>query len=388
MRIVQKYGGSSVATVEQILQIAKHTKKLVQNNDKIIIVVSAMGKTTNELIAIANECAKNPNKRDLDFLLNVGEMKSVALLSIALNDLGVSSTCLTGWQAGIETDDSFGKCFIKKINISQIEKLLKKHNVVVVAGFQGVCGGELTTLGRGGSDTTAVALAAALNARCEIYTDVDGVYFADPRHFDGVTKADKISYDEMLNLAICGAKVLDVRCLEIAKKYGVPVYLDKTLNKDENGGTLVVSKTNYYESLKISGVASLSGFVLVKCVTKQKTDVFNVLKTFSNTIDFFECNGEQINFVCKQSDWEGVKKVFVRNKIKFQTKFDLSKLTIAGAGFSTHEGAVLKILQLFEENDINFEHFYVSETAIYVILETEKQEKAVSVLIEIFNNKE
>ena len=164
--------------------------------------------------------------------------------------------------------------------------------------------------------------------------------------------------------------------------------LDKTLNKDENGGTLVVSKTNYYESLKISGVASLSGFVLVKCVTKQKTDVFNVLKTFNNTIDFFECNGEQINFVCKQSDWESVKKVFVRNKIKFQTKFDLSKLTIAGAGFSTHEGAVLKILQLFEENDINFEHFYVSETAIYVILETEKQEKAVSVLIEIFNNKE
>lgn len=379
MRIVQKYGGSSVATIAQIKNIAKHIKKNYLKNE-LVVVVSAMGKTTNGLIDLAKQVNKDPNKRDLDFLLNVGEMQSAALLSMALNSLKVPTVCLTGWQAGIKTNSNFGKCFIEKVDVSRIENLLAKNKVVVVTGFQGEWENELTTLGRGGSDTTAVALASCLRARCEIYTDVDGIYFANPNEYKNVKQIKRIDYDSMLALATCGTKVLDYRCLEIAKKYNVEILLNKTLNKD--GGSIVGSE--YFESLKVTGVSALKGFVEFEITSGAYDKIMLFIKSQGANIDYFEINGKNIYLLCKEENKESLEKSLNKSKIKFSTRKGFAKLTIGGNSFVTHGGAVLSILQAFKQNNIFMEHFYVSETAIFVLLFETDCEKAVKAVIEVF----
>lgn len=234
MRIVLKYGGSSVATLEKILKIANYIKSLKEKVDEIVVVVSAMGKTTDELLKKAFSIAEVPNKREIDMLISTGEQQSAALLSLALNSIGCSAVSYTGCQIELKTVGEHGNSEIVSINKSFLENQLKEKKIVIVAGFQGVNSiGDITTLGRGGSDTTAVALAGVLGCECKIYTDVDGVYTDDPRKNSSATKIEKISYDDMEKMSRNGAKVMEIKAVVMGKKYKVPIFVGESLGSEK-----------------------------------------------------------------------------------------------------------------------------------------------------------
>ena len=243
--IVQKFGGSSVADTQKIFNVCKHIVREYNKKKGVVAVVSAQGKTTDKLLREAKEISKNPDKRELDVLLSVGEQITISKISMALNNMGYKAISLTGWQIPIKTDNNYGNADITKINIDRILEEIDNNKIVIVAGFQGInLDNDITTLGRGGSDTTAVALAAALKAeRCDIYTDVDGVYTRDPRKYKDTRKYDMINYDDMLKLANSGAKVLHNKCIEMAKKFNVPIYVRTSFNS-EIPGTLVRNCTD------------------------------------------------------------------------------------------------------------------------------------------------
>src|SRR5437660_3940486 len=255
MLIVQKYGGTSVGNPERIKNVAARVARYYAKGDQIVVVVSAMSGVTDNLIKLAKEIMPLPNEREMDMLLATGEQTTIALTAIALHALGIPAVSLTGAQAGIVTDGVHTKAKIQNITPKRIHDLLDQRNVVIVAGFQGqTIEGQVTTLGRGGSDLTAIALAAALQAGiCQIYTDVDGVYTADPRIVPGARKLDEVSYDEMLELASLGAKVMQSRSVEFAKKFGVIFEVRSSLN--ENPGTIVKEETQHMESVVIRGVS-------------------------------------------------------------------------------------------------------------------------------------
>lgn len=240
--IVLKFGGSSVSDNEKLKTVANKIIKLYEENNNIVVIVSAQGKTTDNLISQAKELSQYPNPREMDVLLSVGEQITIAKLSILLNNLGYEAISLTGWQAGIQTSDISQNAIIENIDATRIVENIEKRKIVIIAGFQGVDkNGNITTLGRGGSDTTAVAIASAIKAtNCYIYSDVDGIYTADPRKVKNTKKLDNISYEEMLSLSSEGAKVLHNRCVEIAEKYNVPIIAKSTFN--DNGQTIVNSK--------------------------------------------------------------------------------------------------------------------------------------------------
>ncbi|MGL5710681.1 aspartate kinase [Cetobacterium sp.] len=239
MRVVLKYGGSSVATLEKIEKIANYIKSLKEKVEEIVIVVSAMGKTTDELLKKAQYFSSTPNKRELDMLISTGEQQSIALLSLALNSIGCEAVSYTGYQIGLKTNGEHGDSEIISLDTELLEKTLKSNKVVIVAGFQGVNEiGDITTLGRGGSDTTAVALAGFLKCECKIYTDVDGVYTEDPRKSNTAKKISKISYDDMEKMSRNGAKVMETRAVMIGKKYGVSIFVGESLGSDN--GTYIM----------------------------------------------------------------------------------------------------------------------------------------------------
>lgn len=232
MNIVEKYGGTSVGTIEQIKKIALHAKKMKEQGHQLIIVASAMGKTTNQLIELASSVTDNPNKRELDSLLSTGEQQTITLLAMAINALGVNAVSLTGYQAGFLTSHHHSHALIKDIDTTTLQSHLNDGKVVVVAGFQGATEyGDITTLGRGGSDTTAVALAAKLGFDCHIFTDVDGIYTIDPRLYVKAKKLKSISYEEMMQMACLGAGVLETRSVELASKYNVNLFLGRALDR-------------------------------------------------------------------------------------------------------------------------------------------------------------
>lgn len=234
MRVVLKYGGSSVATLEKILKIANYIKELKEKINEIVIVVSAMGKTTDELLKKAYSLSETPNKREIDMLISTGEQQSAALLSLSLNSIGCKAVSYTGYQIGLKTCGEYGNSEITSIDKNFLEKQLKDNKIVIVAGFQGVNDiGDITTLGRGGSDTTAVALAGVLGCECRIYTDVDGVYTDDPRKNAFATKIDKISYDEMEKISRNGGKVMETKAVMIGKKYKVPIFVGESLGNEK-----------------------------------------------------------------------------------------------------------------------------------------------------------
>jgi len=252
--IVQKYGGTSVESIEKINYIAERLINRKSDGNEIVVVVSAMGKTTDNLVRMAYDITPDPHKRELDVLMATGEQISMSLLSIALNHAGAEAVSFTGHQLGIKTEGSHTKSRIAEINEQKIHKELDKGKIVIVAGFQGVNeDNEITTLGRGGSDTTAVALAAKLNAQCEIYTDVDGIYTIDPRLYPGARKLECISYEEMLEMASSGASVMHSRSIELAEKYKVPVLV--ALNTGDIPGTLIKEMDNTMENTAITGLA-------------------------------------------------------------------------------------------------------------------------------------
>lgn len=391
---VLKFGGSSVATTSKIMDIAKHLKTFKDNGDKLVVVVSAMGKTTNNLIELAKDIDKNPIENEMDNLLSTGEIVSTALLSIALNKLGVKAISLTGARAKIITTNHFGKAFIESINPSTINSYLSKDYVVIVAGFQGVTKDNMTTtLGRGGSDTTAVALASALNCVCEIYTDVDGVYTVDPRVYPLAKKLDQITYDEMMEMSVNGAKVLETRSVELAKKYNIDLYLGRTL-ESEKKGTSVMAKIENFEKMKISGLSikddisyvsielkdeNLHSFAESVSKVTDKLEMFNVLSINNMNLVTFALPDDKVNDIVLKiyGDLNGY-------KFKVSAKQNLTKLTLIGNGLSTHKYFMTKTLSLLSDNKINVLGLSLNEISISLVIESDNKEKAIELLSKEF----
>jgi aspartate kinase len=393
-RIVQKYGGTSVGDVERIKKVAERIKASHDDGHEIVIVVSARAGVTNELIARAKSLCEHPSDRELDQLLAIGEQETTALTAMALQGLGVDAVSYTGAQAGIFTDKSHTKAKIKTINAKPLEKDLKAGRVVIVAGFQGINDdGQITTLGRGGSDLTAIALAAALNAdKCEIYTDVDGVYTADPRVVKNAQKLMEISYDEMLELASSGSKVMQSRSVEFAKKYGVIFEVRSSFN--HNPGTTVKEEVTYMEQVVVRGVAvdkDQAKLVISNIPDKpgSAAKVFRALADDNIIVDMIVQNvGRRgianLTFTVPKGDSnkavKALKPVFVAiggGEIAVHEK--IAKLSVVGVGMKTHSGVAATLFQTLADVGINIELISTSEIKISVIIDLERSDEAARV---------
>lgn len=391
LTIVHKYGGSSVATKEQIQAIANHIKKICDKGTKVVVVASAMGKTTNKLIEEAASLSKKPSKRDLDLLLCTGEMQTVSLLSICLNGLGVRSVAFTGFQAGIVTNDNYNRAFIESLDIAKINNALQEVDVVVVAGFQGITrSGEITTLGRGGSDTTAVAIASMLNCACEIYTDVDAVRTIDPNLFKDAKSIHSISYDEMMEMSVNGAKVLEARSVELAKKNGVKLYLGKTLNEDKEKGTYVGNVEKFEDmpitSLSIKEHMCVLNLKIDKQCFKQVAKVFEVIEICGLNLEMISqiIYDEQILFsfsMPKEKLDEVINALEERCAFTNSDMFvvnDLCKVTLVGVGIATHAEICKKLFHMLYANKVLVGHINVSEIAVSFTVKEEDVSTVIS----------
>ena len=389
--IVQKYGGSSVADTDHIREIAERIALASKNGTKMAIVVSAMGKTTNELLALANQISDVPEARELDSLLSTGEIVTASLMSICLNELGVPAISLPGAQAGIQTDETFGKARISSIDSNRIQQELENGKVVVVAGFQGITEeSEITTLGRGGSDTTAVALAVSLNAdRCEIYTDVDGIYTADPRIVPNAQKMDEIIYEEMLEFASYGAK-MHPRSIELGAVYSMPILVASSFGNAP--GTLIHGGTTVELRNKVRGIASDLDIarVTILGVADQPgiaAKIFDPLADNGISVDVIVQNASENNltdlsFTIAEADLERAletvnsvgKQINARGIV---SDSDLAKVTIVGTGMQNSPGYASRMFQCLYESKVNIEMITTSEIRITCIIS--KNEVAVAV---------
>jgi aspartate kinase len=393
-RIVQKYGGTSVGDVERIKKVAERIKTIRDEGNELVIVVSARAGVTNELIARAKALSPNPSERELDQLLAVGEQESIALTAMALHGVGVDAISYTGAQAGIFTDKVHTKAKIKTINAKPIEKDLKAGRVVIVAGFQGINEeGQITTLGRGGSDLTAIALAAALKAdKCEIYTDVDGVYTADPRVVKNARKLPEISYDEMLELASSGSKVMQSRSVEFAKKYNVIFEVRSSFN--HNPGTIVKEEVAYMEQVVVRGVAvdkDQAKIIVSNILDKpgSAAKVFRALADASIIVDMIVQNvGRQgianLTFTVPQGDTGKAVKALepVLDAIgggQVAVHEHIAKLSVVGVGMKTHSGVAAMLFQALADAGVNIELISTSEIKISVIIDQDRADEAARV---------
>ena len=403
MLVVHKYGGSSVATTEKIWEIAKYLKNLHQNGDDLVVVVSAMGKTTNNLITLANNLSNFPNKREMDVLMSTGEMQSVALMSIALNELGVKAVSMSGAQAGFITNNNHMHAYIEELDVSKIKDYINRRYVVIVAGFQGVTKDqETTTFGRGGSDTTATALAAKLGCNCEIYTDVDAVCSVDPNLFGEAKKLHLLTYDEMMEMAVAGAKVLEPRSVELAKKYHVPLYLGKTLNSDKSKGTWVMDKVNV-EEMGINSLSVRDDFcvVLFRFSTDESEYQSKIFEAINGLINFemlqqSKVFGEYIlSFGCSKTIFDEIKS---RIEHSFMEDFevlenckrvsvikDLCRITLVGVGLSTHTQIASDVFNLLLKNGIEYSFVANTEISISFAISQEDKQRTIDVLTKSLN---
>lgn len=399
MRIVQKYGGSSVATIEKIKDIAGNLRIQKSQGRELVVVVSAMGKKTNKLLAKAGSITARPNKRELDRLLSVGEQETIALLTLALNEEGIDAISLTGYQAGIETRGIHTKSKIKCIDSSKIEGYLDQGKVVIVAGFQGINEvGDITTLGRGGSDTSAVALAAALGCPCEIYTDVEGIYGVDPRLYPEAKKLQSISYEEMMEMSNLGAGIMEVRAVELGKKYGVPIYVGKTLS--EAKGTYILDKDMDMEEKVITGLGITDNIILVALKTKNNTpqiisEIFESLGRASVNIDMIsqsvmEGGVLNLSFSCLDSERHLLEDALedIREQcpdIMVETHLHFTKVSLVGIGMMSHSGVAGRVFRVFAREGIRFYQVTTSEISISYAIAPEDKERVVQALGEEFN---
>jgi len=393
MLIVQKYGGTSVADLDRIAHVAKKVAKAKEEGNDVVVVVSAMSGETNKLIDWAKHFSPTPSKRDMDLLLSSGERVTSALLSIALNEMGYPTVAMTGRQAGIVTDKSHTTARIEKIDPAPMQKALKEGKIVVVAGFQGITpDGEVTTLGRGGSDLTAVAIAGALGAdKCEIYSDVDGVYTTDPRIEPKAKKLEKISYDEMLELASLGAKVLQNRSVELAKKLGVVIEAKSTFK--DVPGTIITKEEEIMEKPLVSGIAldrnqarvSLQG---VKDRPGIAAEIFKALANENINVDMIvqtigHDGRTNLDFTVPQNELELVKRVMERFGQEYESvEYDphVAKVSIVGVGMKSHSGVAAKAFDTMAKENINIEMISTSEIKISMIIDEKYSELAVRAL--------
>ena len=392
--IVQKFGGSSVANIEKLELVAEHIINEVKKENKVVVVVSAQGKTTDRLIAEEAEITNNPNLREHDVLVSTGEQITIAKLAMLLIKKNYKAVSLTGWQIPIITNSEFTNSRIRYINNETIEEYLNSGNIVIVAGFQGIDeNGNITTFGRGGSDTTAVALAASLQAeRCDIFTDVDGVFTSDPRIVQNVKKLETISYDEMLEMSSMGAKVLHNRCVEIGKKYNVPIYVKSTFEKDSIG-TLVnnknledlvingVTKDDYISRITIVGLENKVGktYQLFKLLSNNLINIDIIVQSFGEYIT------KDIAFTVKMNDLQKTLEVLEENKDILGAKEilhseNLSKVSIIGVGIANKPGVAADMFEALYENNINMHMVTTSEIKISVLVNSTEADLAVQAI--------
>lgn len=392
--IVQKFGGSSVANKERLELVTEQIINEVKKGNKVVVVVSAQGKTTDKLIAEEAELSKNPDKREHDVLVSTGEQITISKLAMLLIEKNYKAVSLTGWQVPIITNSDFTNSRIRYIHNKTIEEYLAAGNIVIVAGFQGIDeNGNITTFGRGGSDTTAVALAASLEAeRCDIFTDVDGVYTTDPRIVEDVKKIDSICYDEMLEMASMGAKVLHNRCVEIGKKYNVPIYVKSTFEKS-NLGTLINNKN--LEDLVINGVAKDDNISKVTVVGIENNigktfKLFKLLADNNINIDVISQSFKQeetkdVAFTVKKNDLKETLKILKQNKKDLGIKEilnneDLAKITIIGVGVANKPGVAATMFEGLYEANINIHMITTSEIKISVLVDSFNADLAVKAI--------
>ncbi len=397
--LVQKYGGSSIETIEKIHKIADDIIRRKEDGYGIVTVVSAMGKTTNQLIEMAKSVSQMPDKRELDMLMATGEQVSISLLSMVLQEKGHKSISLTGFQAGIKTEGIHTKNKIVEIDIKKIISYLEKDLIVVVAGFQGVNDeGDITTLGRGGSDTTALAIAAKLQCPCEIYTDVDGIYGVDPRLFPNARKIEFISYEEMMEMSSLGAKVLEARSVEIGYKYNVPIYIGSS-EKNERG-TCIKEYDNKMERKAITGLSVNDDVLMVTinrlCYTPENiSNIFSKLAEKDVNVDMISQTSPDkgyvnISFTSLKEDEYAVDEVIdeitkIMPNIEVEKYADISKLSVVGIGMRNESGVASKVFRLFADNCISFKQVTTSEISISYTINKKDKEKAVSAICYAFN---
>jgi len=394
--VVQKYGGTSVGDLERIENVAKRVARTKKDGNGVVVVVSAMSGETNKLISYAQHFSSNPPKREMDILLSSGERVTSALLSIALNEMGYEAIALTGRQAGMITDSAHTSARIEKIDTSTIEKEIDGGKIVIVAGFQGISKeGNVTTLGRGGSDLSAVAIAGALGANlCEIYTDVDGVYTTDPRIEPKAKKIDKISYDEMLEFASLGAKVLQNRSVELAKKLNVNLVTRSSFN--DNSGTLITKEENIMEKPIVSGVAldknqariTLRGVVdkpgiAAEIFTKLAKDGINVDMIIQNV---GEDGSTNLGFTVPRNELDRAKDIMLALNPAKNLEFDsdVVKVSIVGVGMKSHSGVASRAFEALAKENINIEMISTSEIKISMVIDEKYGELAVRALHEAY----
>jgi len=401
MLIVQKYGGTSVANVERIRAVAERVAQTAKEGNKVIVVVSAMSGETDKLIDLANQISPNPNEREMDMLLSSGERVTSALTAMAIEALGRKARALTGRQAGIITDTVHTKAKIERISGERIMKAIDDGYIVVIAGFQGVTEGEtdVTTLGRGGSDLSAIAVAAAVRADlCEIYTDVDGVYTTDPNIVPEARKLQRISYEEMLELASLGAKVLQTRSVEFAMKYNVPVVVRSSFN--DNPGTLVVEEDRDMEDVVVSGIAydkNQTKITIVNVPDKPgiAAKLFNDIASAHIVVDMIVQNISSdakladISFTVPKADsrrafqvTEAMAKELGAKRVDIGE--DISKVSVVGVGMRTHSGVAARMFQTLAAHNINIMMISTSEIKVSCVIDSKYTELAVRVLHKAF----
>lgn len=400
MLIVQKYGGTSVGSIERIKAVAERVVKTQRQGNNVVVIVSAMSGETDKLIRLASQISPNPDERELDLMLSSGERISTALTAIAINELGFRSMSFTGRQVGIITDEAHTKAKIERITGERVREAIDEGIIPIIAGFQGITEtSDVTTLGRGGSDLTAVAIAAALRADiCEIYTDVDGVYTTDPDIVPEARKLDRISYDEMLELASLGAKVLQTRSVEFAKKYEVPVVVRSSFN--DNPGTLIVKEDEEMEKVVVSGVAYDKNQAKITVMSVHDrpgiaAKLFNAIASADVVVDMIVQNvssdgkATDISFTVSRTDSKkalkitgeiakelGAKKVIMRD--------DIAKVSIIGVGMRTHSGVAAKMFETLAEHGINIMMISTSEIKVSCVIDAKYTELAVRVLHDAF----
>lgn len=391
--IVQKYGGSSVSNVSKIKLIAERVIARKKKGDSMVIVLSAMGKATNNLIDLAKEISDSPDKRELDQILATGEIVSISLLAMAIKDMGYEAISYTGTQVGIKTTDLYGGALIRSIDSKKIVQNLEQGKVVIIAGFQGVNSeGDVTTLGRGGSDTTAVALSCALGGICEIYTDVSGIYSLDPRKFRDAKKLKYISYEEMMELSSLGAKVMHTRSVELAKKYNIPIYVG--MSTEENGGTFIMD--NNMEKKIVTGIVTDNDDIAIN-LTNIDSDINMISKLFNSVaknrinVDMISqtapiSNKINISFTIPKGEkslcLDTIKEYVSDGQLEVDS--DICKFSVVGLGMKTSYGVAAKVFEIFSNNNIEVKMITTSEIRITCAIREKDEELAAELVAKEF----
>ncbi len=394
--MVLKFGGSSVANAQRIQNVARRVAAYKKKGHSLVVVVSALGDTTDDLLELAGQITSDPSRRELDMLLSTGEQISISLLAMALHELGCDAVSFTGAQAGFRTDSSHTLARIVDIDAGRVREALRKKKIAIVAGFQGMDSNqEITTLGRGGSDLTAVALAKALDAdACEIYTDVEGIYTADPRRVSSAVKIHKISYEEMLELASSGAQVMQSRSIEVAGKFNIPIHVRSSFKKNE--GTWIVKEEKSMEDVLVRGVSfnKDEAKLTVSSLPNKPGIAAKIFRSLANkgiNVDMIIQNignptDTDISFTVPKADSSrAVAALAIIGLRKVTTDMNLSKVSVVGIGMRSHAGVAAAMFEVLGQNGINIEMISTSEIKISCVVQRKHVEKAVRLLHKKFN---